>query len=183
MRARRTFSCPYVVMRQTPLCQPDKTVIRRAADVHVKLCEQYSADEHGDALHFAPDSVKIERHRCRSTSQKGGRGGFSSAHDNKRLPLNERQLYATTLRSLRGGHYRRVRRRGPVVSTGMLGQRPMKREQSQPNADRIATDHIDTTDAAPPADEPASRTLSRSQRTAHESSPRDHEWTTNWRGR
>lgn len=83
-------------MRQTPLCHPDKTVIRRATDVQTKLCEQYSADGFGDALHFAPDPVKIERHRCHSTFHKVGRAGFSSAHDNKRLPLSERQLYATT---------------------------------------------------------------------------------------
>ena len=59
----------------------------------------------------------------------------------------------------------------------------MKREQSQSNADGIATDHDDTTDAALPADEPASRTLSRSQRPTYESRLREVGQTTNWRGR
>ena len=50
--------------RQTHPPKSDKTVIRRATDVHAKLGEQYSADGNGDGLHFAPDPVKIKRHRC-----------------------------------------------------------------------------------------------------------------------
>ena len=96
VRGRGALSCLLTIMRQTHLCQNDKTVIRRAADVHAKLCEQYSADGFGDAPHFVPDPVKIERHRCHSTFHQDGRAGFSSAHDNKRLPLSERRLYATT---------------------------------------------------------------------------------------
>lgn len=66
VREQPASSCPRTIMRQTHLCQNDKTVIRLPTDVHAKLCEQNSADGFGGALHFAPDPVKIERHRCHS---------------------------------------------------------------------------------------------------------------------
>ena len=52
--------------RQTHLPKNDKTIIRRAIDVHAKLGEQYSADGIGES--HVPDPVKIKRHRCRPTN-------------------------------------------------------------------------------------------------------------------